>query len=240
MTETNSTYLIYGVSKGLGRAILQFLPGKGDQVFGVSRTPPDPLLQSFTWIQADLSRPGEAAGIIKSAIGAEKIDCLIYNTGIWETTGFTPGYDFEQVGDDEIEEIVRTNITSALLGVKSLLPNIKKSGNGKIIFIGSTLALPNHNKKEVVFSTAKFALQGMIHALRTHTREHNIGVTMLNIGDLATQYRFEEGVEVVTRNYKGILIPIADIIQALRFIINTSHASCVKEIVMPSMKDQDI
>jgi short-subunit dehydrogenase len=160
--------------------------------------------------------------------------------GIWEKTGFTSNYDFEHLDNSEIEEIISTNITSSILSIKSLLPNLKLSKNGKIIIIGSTLGLQNHNKKEVVFSVTKFAMQGIIHSLRTHLREHSIGVTVINLGDLATQYEYEEGIEIVTEKHKGELIPLADVLNALRFIISTTNATCIKEITMPSMKDLDI
>jgi 3-oxoacyl-[acyl-carrier protein] reductase len=102
------------------------------------------------------------------------------------------------------------------------------------------LGLQNHNKKEVVFSVTRFAMQGIIHSLRTHVREHNIAVTIINLGDLATQYGYEEGTEIVTEKHKGELIPIADVLRALRFIISTTNATCIKEITMPSMKDPDL
>ena len=243
MAEIKNTYLVYGVSKGLGKAILKFLPGKNDKVFGISRTKPsypDATANNNTWIRADLSKPQEAVTSIKEVIGAEKIDYLIYNVGIWEKTGFTSNYDFELLDNREIEEIISTNITSSVLSIKSLLPNLKLSKNGKIIIIGSTLGLQNHNKKEIVFSVTKFAMQGIIHSLRTPLREHNIGITVINLGDLATQYEYEEGTEIVTKKHKGELIPLADVLNALRFIINTTNATCIKEITMPSMKDPDI
>jgi 3-oxoacyl-[acyl-carrier protein] reductase len=242
MPGIKNTYLIYGVSKGLGKAIAKFLPSKNDKVFGISRTKPSYPYSTDNniWIQADLSKPQEAVATIKKIIAAEKIDYFIYNVGIWEKTGFTPGYNFEQLDDGEIEEIISTNITSTILSIKTLLPNLKRSQNGKIIIIGSTLGLQNHNKKEVVFSIAKFAMQGIIHSLRTHLREHDIGVTVVNLGDLATQYGYDEGTDIVLKKHKGKLIPIADVINALRFIIGTTNATCIKEINMPAMKDPDI
>ncbi|NQX39981.1 hypothetical protein HQN84_14100 [Pedobacter steynii] len=36
------------------------------------------------------------------------------------------------------------------------------------------------------------------------------------------------------------LIPLSDVINALRFVINTSSKTCVKEIDMPAMQDIDL
>lgn len=243
MIKTSKTYLIYGASKGLGKAILKFLPGNADKVFGVSRTRtsyPEATNSNIIWIPADLSKSQAATATIKNIIGTQKIDYLIYNVGIWEKTGFTLNYDFEQLESSEIENIISTNITSTILSIKSTLPNLKRSKNGKIIFIGSTLGLPNHNKKEVIFSATKFAVRGIVHSLRRHLKGHSIGITVLNVGDLATQYEFEEGTEIVTEKHNGELIPFTDVLNALRFVISTTNATCVKEINMPSMKDEDI
>lgn len=219
------------------------MPNSNDKVFGISRTKPlypEATDNNNIWIQADLSKSQQATATIKEAIGIEKIDYLIYNVGVWEKTGFTSNYNFEQLENSEIEDIINTNITSSILSIKSLLPNLKLSKNGKIIIIGSTLGLSNHNKKEVVFSATKFAVRGIIHALRTHLREYSIGVTAINLGNLATEYEYEEGVEIVTEKHNGELIPLADVINALRFIVSTTNATCVKEINMPSMNDFDI
>ncbi|AOM78453.1 SDR family NAD(P)-dependent oxidoreductase [Pedobacter steynii] len=232
MKLTQKTFLIYGVSKGLGKAIFNQLPDAEDKVFGISRTRPDFLNTQndrHFWIQADLSDVKNAKEAIQHAIGGEQIDYLIYNVGIWEKTAFNADYDFEQLAVDEIEEIIHTNITSLILSVQSFLPNLRKSENAKIIFIGSTLGLENHNKQAVIFSAAKFALRGVVQSLRTHLRKDNIGITALNLGDLATDAEHDE-----------TLIPLSDVISALNFVIQTSNASCVKEIDMPSMKDIDL
>lgn len=231
MRSTQKTFLIYGVSKGLGKAIFNQLPAAEDQVFGVSRTKPDFLDAENSrkiWVKADLSAPKSAGEAIKHRLGAAKIDYLIYNVGIWEETAFTENYNFEALAITEIEAIIHTNITSLLLSVQSFLPNLRKSENAKIIFIGSTLGLPNHNKPAVVFSAAKFALRGVVHSLRTHLRKDSIGITTLNLGDLATDQE------------SPTMIPLSDVISALRFVINTSPKTCIKEIDMPAMQDADL
>ena len=40
---TKKTYLIFGISKGLGKAITQAVPGDEDLVYGISRSKPDYL-----------------------------------------------------------------------------------------------------------------------------------------------------------------------------------------------------
>ncbi|ALU27017.1 SDR family oxidoreductase [Myroides odoratimimus] len=234
------TYLIFGVSKGLGKAITQYIPNEQDIVYGISRTKPDYLDkhdQNKHWIAGDLSHPSQATNDLKQAIGNQKIDYLIYNVGIWEHNAFSDTYSFHDNTQEEIINMINTNISSCILMIQAFIENLKLSENAKIILIGSTWGLDNHNGKEVAFSATKFALRGVIHSLRENLREDNIGVSILNLGYLATEYGCEETVKSIIEKSNGELIPLQDVLQAIRFIISTSNATCVKEINMPAMKD---
>jgi short-subunit dehydrogenase len=233
------TYLIFGISKGLGRAITLNLPNENDLVFGISRSKPTYLhtKSNIHWIAADLSQPKESSEIIKTKIGQQQIDYFIYNVGIWEKDAFTDTYNFANNTAAEIINLINTNITSCILNIQSIIDNLRQSPNAKIILIGSTWGLDNHSGKEVVFSATKFALRGVVHSLRENLRKDKIGVSILNLGYLATEFDHNEPIENIIAQTEGSLIPLQDVTQALRFIISTSAATCVKEINMPAMCD---
>lgn len=239
MNKLNKTFLIYGVSKGLGKAIVQAVPRLTDTIYGVSRTPPQET-PNVNWIRADLSKPEQAVNDVKTVIGQQRIDVLIYNVGIWEQQAFSSNYNFEDVSAAEINQIIHTNISTCILSIQSLIENLKLSDNAKIILIGSTWGVDNHNGKELVFSATKFALRGIAQSLREILREHLIGVSVLNLGYLASEYGIDKPTQDVLEQTKYSLIPLADVIQAIHFIISTSKASCVKEILMPAMLDQNV
>lgn len=125
------------------------------------------------------------------------------------------------------------------MAIQSFIENLKHAKNAKIILIGSTWGLENHNGHEVAFSASKFALRGMVHSLRENLRADNIGVSILNLGYLATEYQYEDTTKVLEETC-GELIPLVDVIQAIKFILSTTQATCVKEIHMPAMKDKNI
>jgi len=239
---TAKTYLIFGISKGLGKFITMNLPNSMDKVFGISRTEPDFLTDktNIKWIQTDLSNPKKSSETIKSNLKNLPIDYLIYNVGIWENNAFSNDYNFEENSIAEINNIINTNITSCITNIQSLLNNLKLSSNAKIILIGSTWGLDNHNGKEVTFSASKFALRGIVHSLRENLRYHKIGVSIINLGYLATEFDHNEDITTVLEKTGGKLIPLQDVINALKFIISTSNASCVKEISMPAMNDTNL
>lgn len=234
-------YVVFGVSRGLGKAIAKMLCTGENIVYGISRSQPDYLdsYPQLRWIEVDLSKPIESSRQIGNIVGNSVIDALIYNVGIWEHKAFEEDYSFEQDAPEYIVDMINTNITSCILSVQKLLGNIKQSTKGKIVLVGSTWGLENHNAKEVTFSATKFALRGIVHSLRENLRPYNIGVSILNLGYLATEYEGESSEEVASMAH-GSLIPIDDVLNAIQFILNGSSASCVKEIDMPAMLDSNV
>lgn len=239
MSNLSKNFLIYGVSKGLGKAIIQSIPESHDVIYGISRSIPISMA-NLNWIEADLSSSETSVHQIKEIINDNKIDVLIYNVGIWETNAFTDEYDFEKISPLEINQMISTNITTCIQSLQALLKNLRASNNAKVILIGSTWGVENHNGKELIFSATKFALRGVAESLREILRNDLIGVSILNLGYLATEYEIDTPIEKVLKETDYSLIPLADVIQAIKFIMSTSKGTCVKEILMPAMKDTNI
>ncbi|MFD1992049.1 SDR family NAD(P)-dependent oxidoreductase [Paenibacillus nicotianae] len=233
-------FIIFGASKGLGEAFVKGLPEKGDRVWVVSRTYPNSLdvedgIEKY-WIEADLAKP-DASHLIANALNDVTIDVLIYNVGIWESKGFRDDYDFEQDDPAEVANIININVTSTITCIQKLLPNLKKSDNGKIFLIGSTAGLEHNDFTQVSFTASKFGLRGIGNSIREHVKKYGIGVTCINPGEIATQIPLEDGIEKVLSTYGGTQIPLQDLISLVKCVMNLSKASCVKEINMPAMLD---
>lgn len=239
MSNLSKNFLIYGVSKGLGKAIIQSIPESHDVIYGISRSIPISMA-NLNWIEADLSSSETSVHQIKEIINDNKIDVLIYNVGIWETNAFTEEYDFEKISSLEINQMISTNITTCIQSLQALLKNLRASNNAKVILIGSTWGVENHNGKELIFSATKFALRGVAESLREILRNDLIGVSILNLGYLATEYEIDTPIEKVLKETDYSLIPLADVIHAIKFIMSTSKGTCVKEILMPAMKDINV
>ena len=238
------TYIIFGGSKGLGDAFAQGLPQKGDKVYILSRSLPRSidLLDDGVeriWLQADLS---DYKGIdaIKDRLQDEPIDILIYNVGIWEERGFEDDYDFSKDKADAINTLIQTNITSPIVYLQGLLPNVIKSQNGKIILIGSTDGLENNQSTQVSFVASRFSMRGITHALREHLRDEQVAVTCINPGNMAAEIPYEEGAEVALKTYDQERIPVQDVVNLVKVVLTMSPATAIKEINIPAMKDTNI
>ncbi|MDD9341522.1 SDR family NAD(P)-dependent oxidoreductase [Providencia heimbachae] len=235
----SKTFLIYGVSKGLGKALVEGIPSSNDLIYGVSRSAPPFKQDNFHWIQADLNTLN-CAQSIKNVIENQPINTLIYNVGIWEKLAFMDEYSFEETDDVELLNIIQTNISACLLNLKAMLSNLRLADNSKVILIGSTWGLDNHNGREVAFSATKYALRGIVQSLRETLRQDRIGISVLNLGYLATEYPLSLPLDEVIEKSEGNLIPLQDVVSAVQFILSTSNSTCVKEITMPAMMDMNV
>jgi short-subunit dehydrogenase len=230
--------LILGASRGLGAAMVEGLPRKGDRVFGLSRSEPAWNRRKAAikrdWIEADLCELG-AVQNARHMIGKAAIDALIHVAGIWDEA------PFEQMHDDEIAEILDVDLRAFLAFTRGLAPNLRRAGHAKIIAIGSTSGLDNNgDMTAVAYSAAKFGLRGACQALRQHFRKDGIAVTCLSPGLIASDVAYGDGGEAALKKHRGKRMPVEDIVAMTRCILDLSPAACVKEIAMPALKDEDV
>jgi short-subunit dehydrogenase len=229
--------LILGASRGLGAALVEGLPRKGDQVFGLSRSEPAWSRRKSAikrgWIEADLCELG-AVQNAQRAIGKAPVDALIHVAGIWDEASF------EDMHDDEIAEILDVDLRAFLAFTRGLAPNLRRADHAKIIAIGSTNGLDNGDMTAVAYSAAKFGLRGACQALRQHFRKDGIAVTCLSPGSIASDVGYGDGAAAALKKHRGKRMPVADIVAMTRCILDLSPAACVKEITMPALKDEDV
>jgi short-subunit dehydrogenase len=232
-----ANHLILGASRGLGAALVEGLPRRGDRVFGLSRSDPAWNRRKSAirrdWIEADLCELG-AVQNARRAIGKGPIDALIHVAGIWDEAAF------EEMHDDEIAEILDVDLRAFLAFTRGLAPNLRRADHAKIIAIGSTNGLDNGDMTAVAYSAAKFGLRGACQALRQHFRQDGIAVTCLSPGSIASDVAYGDGTAAALKKHRGKRMPVADIVAMTRCILDLSPAACVKEITMPALKDEDV
>ncbi|QFZ92304.2 SDR family NAD(P)-dependent oxidoreductase [Synechococcus elongatus] len=222
------TILVAGASRGIGLAVAEHLINQCDRLVAVSRT----AAPVGKWIQADLS---ELAGVktVAQAIGEDSLDALLYMGGTWETHAFTPQYDFESCSDEDIARVIAVNLVAPIRLVKALLPALRRSHNPKIVFMGALSGRDNFPAREVANSASKFGLRGVVHALREELRSQQIGVTVINPGNVGTP---EVLADIAAANLTGSeAIPLSDLLSIIDCVLSLSRATCLKEIDVPAM-----
>ncbi len=138
--------LVTAASKGLGRACADALAHEGARVFISSRDPAAieataKAINASGWLAADVSEEGQPEALVKAAtthLGG--LDILVVNAG-----GPPPG-TFQTTPLESWEPAFQLTLMSAVRLVKAALPDLKRSGDGRIVFITSVSVrqpLPN-------------------------------------------------------------------------------------------------
>ncbi|MEL6408123.1 MAG: SDR family oxidoreductase [Chloroflexota bacterium] len=233
-------YLVFGASRGLGALFAHELPQSGDTVWMISRSEPELTAKDGVkriWINADLGQSGVTRKIANQ-FAAQRLDVCIYNAGIWEENAFTEAYDYEAVPDEMTEKLIAVNLTSAITGIQKLLPALRKSSNGKIILIGASSGLENSGWPEIANNASKFGLRGVAHGLREVLRDDQIATTVINLGNVGVITYSDGTMSLEPVEDNTITIPIQDLLRTMRYLINLSSASVVKEIDLSAVSDR--
>lgn len=223
-----NTILVAGASRGIGLAVAEDLAPKAHRLLAVSRS----LASTGEWIKADLA---DLTGveIVKRAVGDDALDALLYMGGTWESNAFTSQYCFEACSDEDIARVVAVNLTAPIRLVKALLPALRRSHNPKIVFMGALSGRDNFPAREVANSASKFGLRGAVHALREELRSQQIGVTVINPGNVGTPEVLADLGEKAFLG--GHVIPLSDLLSIINCVLSLSRSTCVKEIDVPAM-----
>lgn len=106
------------------------------------------------------------------------VDILINNAGV-EPTG-----EFSRLDDTTIEGAIATNVTSAALLMRAVLPGMIERGRGHVVNLAS-LAGKVPIPYDSVYSATKFALVALSHAVRAELRGSGVGVSAVCPGFVA-------------------------------------------------------
>ena len=212
--------LMMGGSRGISEAVAKHFC-EDNHVICVSRT----HSQYGQWMQTDI-RTQEGIETIEKALSNRTLDAFLYLGGTWEDRAFTQHYSFEKSSREEIHRVVDVNLTSAILLTQALLPFLERAENPKAIFVGALSGLDNNATKEVANTASKFGLRGFLQSIRlTHSK---IGFSIINPGNIATEEVLEDIRE--GRFKQQHPIPMADFVNTVNFILNTSFYCVVSEI----------
>ena len=120
--------VVTGSTGGIGRATAELLAAEGAHVVTTGRGDA-PGVGERLHIRADLAQPGEPERVVAEA-GA--VDVLVNNVGVaYQRT-------FEEVTDEQWDELWRLNVMSYVRAIRAVLPGMKERGEGVIVNVSST------------------------------------------------------------------------------------------------------
>jgi 3-oxoacyl-[acyl-carrier protein] reductase len=129
--------LVAAASKGLGRACAEALIAEGAKVFVSSRDASAiettaKQIGAAGWLAADVSKPGDPEALVDAAVARlSGLDVLVINAG-----GPPPG-TFQTTPLESWDVAFQLTLMSAVRLVTAGLPHLKRSDQGRIVFITS-------------------------------------------------------------------------------------------------------
>jgi NAD(P)-dependent dehydrogenase (short-subunit alcohol dehydrogenase family) len=170
--------LVTGSSSGIGKAICDQLGGSGASVYGGSRSICVP--ESWNYLKVDVTDDASVQTAVGTVMGREgRIDALVSCAGV------SLAGPIEDTTIDEAKWQFETNFYGTVRLICAVLPEMRKQASGKIIVIGSIgglIGLPYLG----YYSAAKFALDGLVEALRTEIAPFGIQASILHPGAFRT------------------------------------------------------
>ncbi|MSP87449.1 MAG: SDR family oxidoreductase [Alphaproteobacteria bacterium] len=172
------TFLVTGVSRGIGRAIADRLVARGDRVVGLARTPPS---KGFTGIfhACDLADTEVTAGTLARIVADHAIDGVVNNAAI-NVVG-----RLGQVDLNDFDAMVELNLRAAIQVTQAALPGMRRRGWGRVVNIASRTALGKTGR--TVYGATKAALIGMTRTWALELARDGITVNAVSPGPIDTE-----------------------------------------------------
>lgn len=180
-------WMITGASRGFGAKITAAVLAHGDAVVATARNPQtvtehfksSPALLA---VKLDVTDEAQAAAAVQEAIKKfGRIDVLINNAGYGLLGAI------EESSAEEVRRIFDTNVFGLLNVTRAVLPQMRKQRSGHIINISSLVgyqALIGFG----LYSSTKFAVEGLSETLHTELAPLGIHVTVVEPGGFRTNF----------------------------------------------------
>lgn len=145
---------------------------------------------------SDPTAPSRLAGALRARWDA--LDLLVHNAGSYDRR------PFEAVDDAALERAFRINFTSAFQMTRDLLPMLRRSEHGRIVFVSSVTAFSG-SAHGAHYAAAKAALLGLARSL---ARELAPAIRVNVVVPGAIDTAILAGDDAETRRRRGEAIPL--------------------------------
>jgi short-subunit dehydrogenase len=183
--------VITGASGGIGAAVAREGAARGASVLLTARREA-PLGEVAAAcgsrahaIVADMARRDEVRRVVEASLAHfGRIDVWVNNVG----QGITR--QPSQLTDEDIDDMVRVNVKSALYGMQEVLPHFKSRGSGQVINVSSLLGRIPFAPFRSAYGGAKHFLNALTANMRAEVQQTHPGIqiTLVSPGVVRTEF----------------------------------------------------
>jgi NAD(P)-dependent dehydrogenase (short-subunit alcohol dehydrogenase family) len=175
--------LVTGANGGLGTSVTQAFLDAQATVVGTSRKiePSEFTRANFTAISGDISKGAGAQRVVDETVSKfGRLDVLAHTVG-----GFAGGWSVADTDDTIFRRMFDLNLGATLYLLKAAIPVLRKSGNGRIIAIGSRAAVePGVNVG--AYSASKAAMVSLIKTVALENQDAAMTANVILPGTIDT------------------------------------------------------
>jgi NAD(P)-dependent dehydrogenase (short-subunit alcohol dehydrogenase family) len=179
----NKAVLVTGANGGLGTFITQAFLDAGATVIGSSRRIRQSEFRNpnFTAMPGDFCSLSNAKAVVDQVVARfGRLDVLAHTVG-----GFAGGQSVADTDDATFQGMLERNLNSVFHVVRAALPSLRKSGNGRIIAIGSRSAL-EPGASVGAYSASKAAMVSLIRTVALENQDAGVTANTILPGTMDT------------------------------------------------------
>jgi NADP-dependent 3-hydroxy acid dehydrogenase YdfG len=183
--------VITGASGGIGAALAEALAARGASVVLAARREAELNAvasrcgERALAVVADMTSRADVRRVVQAAIERfGRIDVFVNNAG--RGISRPPS----QLTDEDIDEMMRVNVKSALYGMQEVLPHFRARGAGHIINVSSMLGRIPYIVPRAAYSASKHYLDALTANFRTEVQQTHpaIQVSIVSPGVVRTDF----------------------------------------------------
>jgi NAD(P)-dependent dehydrogenase (short-subunit alcohol dehydrogenase family) len=123
----------------------------------------------------------------------ELVDRTVERLGRIDVVVSNAGYGLfgaaEELSDEQVHDIIGTNLTGSITLIRAALPHLRAQGGGRIIQIstyGGQVAFPGNS----LYHATKWGIEGFCESVAAEVAPFGIGVTIVEPGGARTEFRY--------------------------------------------------
>lgn len=229
--------VISGASRGIGRAVALRLAREGHFVMLLARNAEEISELEFEIDQsggkalsfvADVTNEAQVNDVFAQIVRHfGRIDCVIANAGY----GIFKSAD--DIGADEWDGVMETNVKGTFLLAKAALPHMKSAGSGHILGIASDVSKRTFATGSL-YCASKYAQDAFLAGLRREVRQHGIKVSVVYPGLVDTYFHGRDEGD----SYQEKYLRPSDIAAAVSYVIGAPPHVVVDELMIHPMSQE--
>ncbi len=184
------TIIVTGAGSGLGKELSLLFSQQGYHILLTGRS-----VDKLSAVKAEIEQAGGAADCVVLNVQKEsdiltRVDEISKNhkvVGLVNNAGVGHFGPFVKITEQEISEMLHTNVLGTILMTKAVLTLLQEQGEGLLMNIISTAGLRG-KVNEAVYAASKFAVRGFTESLQKEYENSPITIKAIYMGGMNTPF----------------------------------------------------